>query len=423
MEAIVWWRLAKGRGLDFNGLKALHDGAMPYPFQRVREMLAGIAPGRTPEINLTLGEPREAMPEFVAAALSAPDAAASLGKYPNIKGSDVLREAISDWLARRYGLDEVKRVDPDREILPTNGSRDGLFFASIPAVGRKAHLERPAIVMCNPYYAAYIGAAFATNAEPVYLNATEKTGFLPDLDWLEAQGNLLARTAAFYLCSPANPQGRVASRDYTERALKLARRHNFMLFFDECYSEIYDGEPPTGGLEVAVKTPQRFENIVVFNSLSKRSNLPGLRSGFCAGDGDFVSRMAAIRNLIGPQMPGPVQAASAVAWADEAHVDATRAAYREKFDICDRVLKGRYGYRRPEGGFFLWLNVSQYGGGEEATVTLWKRSGVRVLPGSFLSQDDAAGENPGADYIRVALVQDAPVIEEALTRMVGVLQN
>jgi aspartate/methionine/tyrosine aminotransferase len=274
--------------------------------------------------------------------------------------------------------------------------------------------------MCNPYYSAYIGGALAVDAEPVYLNATEATGFLPDLEALASDKPLLERTVAFYVCSPANPQGAVASSAYIARAVELARTYDFMLFFDECYSEIYADTPPTGALAVAAATPERFANLVVFNSLSKRSNLPGLRSGFCAGDARFIDTFAELRNMVAPQVPGPTQHVSAAVWSDEAHVEANRAAYRAKYDVCDRVVGGRYGYRRPAGGFFLWLDVSKFGGSAQATVTLWQRAGVKVLPGAFLAQAGADGTNPGADYLRLALVRDATTVGEALERLVVV---
>jgi aspartate/methionine/tyrosine aminotransferase len=213
----------------------------------------------------------------------------------------------------------------------------------------------------------------------------------------------------------------VGSAEYVRRAVDLARRHDFMLFFDECYSEIYTGEPPTGALEVAAKTPERFRNVIVFNSLSKRSNLPGLRSGFAAGDGDFLETLAEVRNLTAPQMPGVVQHASAAIWSEEQHVSVIRQAYRTKFDICDEVLQGRLGYRRPAGGFFLWLDMSQIGGGVDAAVTLWKRCGVKVVPGAFLAQPGADGSNPGENFVRVALVHDPVTIREALNRIVSVV--
>jgi aspartate/methionine/tyrosine aminotransferase len=205
------------------------------------------------------------------------------------------------------------------------------------------------------------------------------------------------------------------------RALALARAHDFMLFFDECYSEIYSGQAPTGALQVAAASPERFANLVVFNSLSKRSNLPGLRSGFCAGDARFLETFAEIRNMVAPQVPGPTQHASAATWSDEAHVAANRAAYRAKYDACDRILGGRYGYRRPAGGFFLWLDVSNFGGAGDATVTLWKRGGVKVLPGAFVAQTGRDGTNPGSQYVRLALVHDPATVTEALERFVVVL--
>jgi len=330
-----------------------------------------------------------------------------------------LRTAIADWIGRRYDLAGV--VDPAREVLALSGTREGLFYAALLAAGRKTVSGRPAILMCNPYYSAYIGGALAVQAEPVFLNATEATGGLPNLDEIAVDEGLLRRTVALYLCSPANPQGAVASAAYIARAIELARAYDFMLFFDECYSEIYSADPPIGALQVAAATPDRFRNLVVFNSLSKRSNLPGLRSGFCAGDAAFIATFIEIRNLTGPQVPGPVQHASAAVWGDEAHVIANRKAYAAKFDVCDVHLAGRYGYRRPPGGFFLWLDVGKFGGAGDATVTLWQRAGVKVLPGAFLAQAGRDGTNPGANYVRLALVHDAATVREALERFVVVL--
>ncbi len=246
-----------------SGLAALASGAVLSPFTRLRNLLADIPAGHAKPIDLTLGEPRETMPGFISDKIR--EAEALFAKYPPIKGSDALRAAIAEWLDRRFNLAGAGKVDAAREVLPSNGSREGLFYAAFPAVGRKAGIERPAILICNPYYQAYIGAALATGAEPVYLDATAATGHLPNLDEIADDIALLDRTAAFYLCSPANPQGAVASREYIARALGLARRHDFMLFLDECYSEIYAAEPPIGGLEVAAATPERFRNLVVFN--------------------------------------------------------------------------------------------------------------------------------------------------------------
>jgi len=398
-------------------LASLADGTILSPFSRLRHLLDGVAPGHEKPIDLTLGEPRETMPSFVAAKIT--EAEALFAKYPPIRGSDELRHAIAAWIARRYG--PAVAVDPAREILPCNGSREGLFYAAFPAVGRKRNVEgRPAILMCNPFYQAYLGGALAAGAEPVFLDAIAATGHLPDLDALEANADLLARAAALYLCSPANPQGAVADAAYIARALRLARAHDLMLVFDECYSEIYSGAPPVGALEVAARTPERFRNLVVFNSLSKRSNLPGLRSGFSAGDADFLDTLFEVRNLVGPQMPGPTQHASAAVWAEEQHVTANRLAYAAKYDIADAVLGTRFGYHRPAGGFFLWLDMGFMGDGEYAALTLWKRFGVKVIPGAYLAQTGRDGTNPGRTYVRIALVQNAGTIREALERFVHV---
>ena len=400
-----------------SGLTALANGAVLSPFTQLRRLLGSTPAGHPEPIDLTIGEPREAMPPFVVERLL--EAVSGYANYPPIRGTAELRAAISAWSGRRYGA--AASLDPDREVLPINGSREGLFLAALPAAGRKAVRGRPAILMCNPYYSAYIGGALAADAEPVFLNATEATGHLPDLEALAADKALLERTVALYLCSPANPQGAVASPTYIARGLELARAHDFMVFFDECYSELYTEAPPTGALQVAAATPQRFANLVVFNSLSKRSNLPGLRSGFCAGDARFIDTFAEIRNMVAPQVPGPTQHVSAAVWADEAHVEANREAYRRKFEVCDRVLGSKYGYRRPDGGFFLWLDTSNFGGAAQATVTLWQRAGVKVLPGAFLAQAGRDGTNPGANYLRLALVRDPATVGEALERLVVVL--
>ena len=398
------------------GLHALAQGVILSPFTRIRRLLDGVEPGMSPPIELMVGEPREVMPSFVPDRMV--EAKDTLAKYPPIRTSEELRKTIGAWIERRYGI--AGTIDPLRHVHPLNGSREGLFFAILPAVGRKVVEGRPVVLLPNPMYHAYLGATYAANCEPVFLDATAETGFLPDLDELEKQPEVLARTVAFYLCSPANPQGAVASPDYIRKALTLARQYNFMLFFDECYSEIYTKEPPIGGLQVAARTSEGFKNIIVFNSLSKRSNLPGLRSGFAAGDADFLETFAEIRNLTAPQMPGVVQHASVAVWSEEQHVAVIRQAYRAKFDVCDEVLGDRFGYKRPAGGFFLWLDMSHLGGSIPATVTLWKRCGVKVVPGAYLAQPNARGVNPAEQYIRVALVHDVATIREALQRVVSI---
>src|SRR5581483_6122885 len=388
---------------QLHGLQALAHGAVLSSFTRTARLLEGIAPGHKNPIEMTSGDPKEKMPGFVVDRLV--EAKDLLGTYPRIRGSDELRKAIAAWLRRRYSL--PSDIDFEHEVLPVNGSREGLFFATLPAVGRKTFVGRPVILLPNPFYQAYLGGTYAADCEPVYLNATAETGHLPDLDALAREPDILRRTAALFGCWPGKPEGSVGSGDYIAKALALAREHDFMLFMDECYSEIYVGEPPTGALEVAAATPERFKNLVVFNSLSKRSNLPGMRSGFTAGDADFLDTLAEIRNLTAPQMPGPIQHASAAVWSEEQHVAVIRQAYRAKFEVCDQLLKGRFGYRRPAGGFFLWLDMAELGGGEAAALAIWKRCGVKTIPGVYLAHEDRHGVNPGRDFIRVALVHDA----------------
>lgn len=385
------------------------------PFRRLALLLDGMPPGK-PEINLTVGEPGHAMPGFLMEALA--EGAAAFAKYPPIWGTDELRQAIADWLVRRYpGLGG--KIDADRYILPLAGSREGLFSAIFPAKQRKPAADRPAVLIPNPFYHTYAAAAGAAEIEPVFVPAPREAGFLPDLNALDPA--LLDRTVALFLATPSNPEGAVADDAYLAAAIGLARKHDVMLFADECYSEIYADAPPPGALEVATKAHGDLRNVISFNSLSKRSNLPGLRSGFCAGDPDFLSDYASLRNVACPQLPLPIQHASARIWSDEAHVAQSRALYAEKFDIADRLLAGRYGYRRPLGGFFLWLDMSGHGGGEAATTTLWKECGVKVVPGGYLARDTDDG-NPGADFVRVALVADVATTEQGLRRIVETLQ-
>jgi aspartate/methionine/tyrosine aminotransferase len=391
------------------------DDLVRSPFARLSLLLEGTPPGASP-IDLSLGEPKAMIPTFLGPMLQ--EHLHEFGRYPPIRGIAPLREAIVEWLGRRYP-DLTGQLDPDTQVLPLNGSREGLFSAIFPALARKSRVERPVVLIPNPFYQAYGAAAAASGAEPVFLPSTAETHFLPDLDTIDEA--LLERAVALYLCSPSNPQGAVASAPYLTHAIALARRHDFLLFADECYSEIYCDMPPPGALETAHAATGGLANVVTFNSLSKRSGLPGLRSGFVAGDPGFIAAFFRFRNVACPQVPLPVQHVSTAAWADEAHVAEGRALYRRNFDLADALLAGRYGYRRPAGAFFLWLNMRAYGGGEAAATTLWKGCGVKVLPGAYLSRAEPDGENPGKDYVRVALVHDADRTREALGRITTVL--
>ena len=401
-----------------NGLRASPAGApnARSPFVRLRELLADTPPGQSP-ISLAVGEPQHPIPTFVATILAAH--VAEFGRYPMNRGLDEFAVAVGQWLDRRYKL--PRKVDPANEVLVLNGTREGLFLAGIAArnyVGPRAGKlsKKPAVLIPNPFYAAYSAGAIAADCEPVYLRATAATGFLPDLDALGE--DLLARTVAFYLASPSNPQGAVADRTYLDKLTALARRFGFLVLSDECYCEIYSGRPPAGMLEAAGAD---FQNVVVFHSLSKRSSLPGLRVGFAAGDREFLASFLELRNVAAPQVPTPLQHVAIATYNDEEHVEDNRRLYREKFDLADQIIGDRYNYRRPAGGFFLWLDVSAQGGSEAVTERLWREAGLRVVPGRYLAREQADGSNPGADYIRVAMVQDKAITAEALHRLVAVL--
>ena len=382
------------------------------PFVRLTELIAGIEPGKPP-INLSVGEPQHAVPAFVGPTLAAH--VAEFGRYPANKGIEPFRRAVVGWLGRRYKL--ARPIDAESEVLVLSGTREGLFLAAVAArrwVARRA--GKPAMLIPNPFYAAYAAGTLAADCEPVYLPATHKSGFLPDLETLDDA--LLARTVACYIASPSNPQGAVASRVYLEKLAGLARRFGFLVFADECYCEIYSEHAPPGMLEASGPD---FANVVVFHSLSKRSNLPGLRVGFAAGDRRFLAPYLELRNVAAPQVPTPSQHVAIAAYGDEAHVRENRTLYSAKFDLADQIIGSRYGYERPAGGFFLWLDVSKQGGSEIVTKRLWAEAGVRVVPGRYLAREQTDGSNPGADYIRVAMVQDKTATAEALHRLVAVL--
>lgn len=382
------------------------------PFVRLTELIAGIEPGKPP-INLSVGEPQHAVPAFVGPTLAAH--VAEFGRYPANKGIEPFRRAVVGWLGRRYKL--ARPIDAESEVLVLSGTREGLFLAAVAArrwVARRA--GKPAMLIPNPFYAAYAAGTLAADCEPVYLPATRKSGFLPDLETLDDA--LLARTVACYIASPSNPQGAVASRVYLEKLAGLARRFGFLVFADECYCEIYSEHAPPGMLEASGPD---FANVVVFHSLSKRSNLPGLRVGFAAGDRRFLAPYLELRNVAAPQVPTPSQHVAIAAYGDEAHVRENRTLYSAKFDLADQIIGSRYGYERPAGGFFLWLDVSKQGGSEIVTKRLWAEAGVRVVPGRYLAREQTDGSNPGADYIRVAMVQDKTATAEALHRLVAVL--
>ena len=375
-----------------------------YAFPRLRALLDPHAPGAEP-INMTIGEPTHAFPDWVLPTIA--ENAVGFGNYPANDGTPALQAAITGWIDRRYGV----TVDAATQVLPLNGTREGLFNACIALCPEQKAGARPVVLTPNPFYQVYAVAALAVGAEPVYVPATDATGNLPDYASLPAE--VLNRTAVAYICSPANPQGAVASVAYWRELIELAETYDFQIFADECYSEIYRAAPPTGALQVAAHMGADPERVVLFNSLSKRSNLPGLRSGFAAGGVKSVTRLKQLRAYAGAPLPGPLQAVATRAWGDEDHVTRNRTLYAEKYTIADDVFAGLDGYAPPEAGFFLWLPVED---GEAATVKLWREAGVRVLPGAYLARE-INGHTPGADRIRAAMVAAKEDMARGLIRL------
>ena len=362
-----------------------------HAWPRLRALL-DVHEGGGPAIHMTIGEPKHAFPAWITDVIT--QNAAGFNRYPPNEGSPELRRAITDFLARRYGVD----LDPDTNVMALNGTREGLYNVVMALCPETKNGKRPAILMPNPFYQVYMIAALSAGMDPIMVPATAQTGHLPDYASLPA--DVLDRTVAAYICSPANPQGAVADHAYWSALLGLAEKHDFKVFADECYSEIYRDTPPVGALEVAKDIGADPDRVVVFHSLSKRSNLPGLRSGFVASGARSITEVRQLRNYAGAPLPLPLQQAAAAAWNDEAHVIENRALYVEKYDIADRILGNVPGYESPQAGFFLWLPVKN---GEAAAERLWRETGVRVLPGAYLAQD-YQGENPGNGYIRVAMV-------------------
>lgn len=362
-----------------------------YAFPRLRALLDP-HPAGGPVVHMTIGEPRHAFPSWITQIIA--DHADEFRRYPPNEGIPELRGAIADWLDRRYGLS----VDPDTQVMSLNGTREGLYNAGMALCPETKAGARPVVLLPNPFYQVYIVSALSVGAEPVLVPATAETGHLPDFASLPEE--VLDRTALCYICSPANPQGAVADEAYWRALVALAEKHDFQILSDECYSEIYRDTPPPSAWKVAQEMGADPERVLVFQSLSKRSNLAGLRSGFVAGGPATIARLRQLRNFSGAPIPMPLQRVSAKVWADEAHVAENRRLYREKYELADRIFGDLPDYLPPKAGFFLWLPVED---GEAAALKLWTETGVRVLPGAYLARDGEKG-NPGKGFVRVALV-------------------
>jgi N-succinyldiaminopimelate aminotransferase len=386
----------------------------PYPFERLRELLAGAAPpAHLPHINLSIGEPKHATPPLVIEALT--KALPGLAQYPSTVGMPELREAIAAWLARRFAL---PAVDPATQVLPVNGSREALFAFAQAVVDR----TRDALVIApNPFYQIYEGAALLAGAQPLYLPTTPENGFRMDFE--RVTPDEWRRVQLVYVCSPANPTGRVMTLDEWRALFELSDRYGFVIASDECYSEIYfdEARPPLGGLQAAqVLGRTGFVRLVVFGSLSKRSNVPGLRSGFVAGDAAVLKKFLLYRTYHGNAMSPPVQAASVAAWKDEAHVRENRRLYATKFAQATPIVAGALRTAQPEAAFYLWARTPI--DDTEYARRLFAERNVTVLPGSFLART-RDGLNPGAGFVRIALVAGLDEVLDAARRIAEFTQT
>jgi len=383
----------------------------PGPFARLADLLGNVPPGKDP-ITLAVGDPSGTVPAFITEALGR--AAASFGNYPLSNGTAAWRSAAAGWISRRFGLPDL---DPEREVLPLAGTREGLFLSLFPLMPKSKAGGQPAVAMPNPFYQAYAAAALSAGAEPIYAAATAATGFLPDYGALPA--DVLKRLVAVYICSPSNPEGAVADGAYWDRLFALADEHDFVVLADECYADIYYDKPPVSALTARHAATGGLTRLFSFHSLSKRSGLPGLRSGLVTGDAALLAGFRAFRNVAAPTVPGPLLAAAAAAWSDEDHVIAGRRVYQDKMAAAERILGNRM--KRPEGAMFLWLQV---GNGEEFALRAWREQGVRLLPGAYMGREIVTGKtqsNPGFSYVRVALVSDLSTIMTALERIGEIL--
>jgi len=383
----------------------------PYPFQRLRDLFKGITPNQTfKAINLSIGEPKHETPQLVKNALS--DHLTGLANYPTTVGSIELREAISNWISRRY---QVPALNAEKAIIPVNGSREALFaFAQVIIDSSKPD---PVVISPNPFYQIYEGAAFLAGAQPYFINTLPENDHVMDLGTVPEA--VLKRTQLVYVCSPGNPSGKVMTLAQWQTMFDYADRYGFVIAADECYSEIYfdEHQKPLGALQAAHQLGRGYRNLIVFSSLSKRSNVPGMRSGFVAGDEAIIEKFTLYRTYHGCAMNPAVQAASIAAWNDEAHVMENRRLYAAKFKDVTPILSSVLDVKVPDAAFYLWARIRDKSiSDSEFAVTLYRDLNITVLPGSLLARD-AHGENPGKNFIRMALVASYDECMEAAQRI------
>jgi len=381
----------------------------PYPFQRLRDLFEGIAPNsQYTAVNLSIGEPKHETPKIIQKSLI--DHIAGLANYPTTLGSIELRQAIANWATRRYG---IPTLNIDKEIIPVNGSREALFALAQAVIDTSK--PNPVVISPNPFYQIYEGAAFLAGAEPYFINTLPENQH--KMDFSTVPSDVLNRTQLVYVCSPGNPSGKVMSLDDWQELFKLSDQYGFVIAADECYSEIYFDEtnPPLGALQAANKLGRDYSRLVVFSSLSKRSNVPGMRSGFVAGDSAIIPKFLLYRTYHGCAMSPAIQAASETAWNDEAHVVENRRLYTEKFSTITPMLKTVWSaVEMPDAAFYLWIQTNQ--DDTAVAIKLKRDANITVLPGSYLARD-AHGINPGKGFIRMALVAPLAECVEAAQRI------
>lgn len=411
MSAGIIRRLENPKNSLPHAVNPLLAKLQPYPFEKLRQLFAGVTPNAAlSPISLGIGEPKHPTPPFIQQALA--DHLSGLANYPTTAGSDALRQAICGWLERRYGLPPL---NPATDVLPVNGSREALFALAQAVIDPTAN----AVVVCpNPFYQIYEGAAFLAGAEPFFVNSDPARNFAPDFSRVPA--DVWSRVQLLYICTPGNPTGAVLTLDDWKELFALSDRHGFVIAADECYSEIYFGEEkPLGAMEAAHKLGRGYQRLIAFSSLSKRSNVPGMRSGFVAGDAAILKQFLLYRTYHGSAMSPSIQAASIVAWNDESHVENNRAQYIRKFSLVTPMLAEVLDVALPDAGFYLWARVDKLASitDTEFARRLYAEYNVTVLPGSYVARD-AHGVNPGANRIRMALVAEVDECLEAARRIV-----
>lgn len=372
-----------------------------YPFPRLRTLLQDIPAGGDP-LYMSLGEPKHAFPDFVIDEIAKHQK--SFNNYPKNNGEPVLLDAIIGYLSRRFGIENINHGN----LTPLNGTREGLYMAALALLPEQKNGKAPILLAPNPFYQVYMMGAKTLGIETQFINANAENNFLPDFGSVPTK--TLDQTCAVFLCSPSNPQGAIASDEYLKNLIELAQKHDFLIFADECYAELYFADAPNSAFKIAQDIGADPNRIIAFHSLSKRSNLPGLRSGFAVSGKDTMAKFQQLRGYAGAPVAGPVQMASASLWADDAHVKANREQYAEKMSDVADILGEEY---VPDGGFFLWLPVDN---DESTAIEIWKTHGIEILPGSYLAADTAQG-NPGKNYIRVALVADRAQTRPAVSKI------